>query len=228
MKFIFLLAAGFFALVPLDGAVAASKLSQVFTSDMLGAQTAYLEHLVGPAMRVIPIKKSEYRSYKVDGCNVEARITSVAGGPPSVDALSLDLSPRCKIDLKDFHLEPLSTRGLTISKLADWKSLGFESSCISLCGNAADPTVDFIQKSSHATNWIGVVYTITIADEPALKATEDLSEVMQAREGEDYVIDTKFNCDAKYTDLALKLFANVPVNRITVGIFPDDPDERCK
>src|SRR5215469_15900364 len=196
MKLSVVLAAGFVALMPLDDAVAASKLSQVFTSDMLGAQIAYLEHLVGPAMRVIPMQNAEYRRYKVDGCNVEARIASGAGGPPSVGALSLDLSPRCKIDLKDFHLEPLSTRGLTISKLPGWKSLGFESSCISLCGSAADPTVEFIQKSSHATNWIGIVYTITIAEEPALKASEDLRDLMQAREGEDYVIDTKFNCDS--------------------------------
>jgi hypothetical protein len=228
MKTATVLAAIIVAVMPLSNAVARTKLSQVFTYDMLNAQVPYLEHLIGPAMHVIALANgTSLRDYQVDGCRVNAKISSQSGSP-AVQALSLNLSPRCNIELSAFHLAPLSTRGLTISKIPDWSSLGFESDCISLCGNAADPTVDFIQQSSHATNWIGVVYTITIVSDPSLDAIEKLREFIQKREGEDYVINTKFNCDHRYDRQALESFANVSVNKITIGIFPSDPGERCQ
>ena len=118
------------------------------------------------------------------------------------------MSSRCNVNLSAFHLTPLSTRGLTVSKLSSYTSLRFESSCIYLCGNAADPTVEFIEQSSHATNWIGVVYSITLADNRSIDAEETLLQPMQKREGDDYVMQTKFNCDNKYTQPAIEAFAN--------------------
>lgn len=228
MKPVTVFAAIIVAVMPLSKAIARTKLSQVLTYDMLNAQVPYLEHLIGPAMHVITLAGGiSLRDYQVDGCRVDAKISSQSGSP-AVQALSLILSPRCNIDLSAFRLAPLSTRGLTISRIPDWNSLGFESDCISLCGNAADPTVDFIQQSSHATNWIGVIYTITIISDPSLDAIEKLRDLIQKREGEDYIIDTKFNCDQKYNRQALESFANVPVSKITIGIFPGDPGERCQ
>jgi hypothetical protein len=212
-----------------SGVSAAATLSQVFTFAMLDAQVPYLEHLVGPAMHVSPGSKgAQLRDYEVQGCHVIATVASKAPGLRSIQALSLDLSPRCNFDLTAFRLSPLSTRDLTISKVPFWNSLDFEADCISLCGNAADPTVDFIQQSSHASNWVAVIYTITVASNQSVTASEALRETIQASEGEDYVTNTKFNCNAKYGPLALRLFANIPVNRITIGLFPGDAGGRCQ
>jgi hypothetical protein len=210
-------------------ASAQATLSKIFKSDMLNAQVAYLEHVVGPAIHISPGRHgSQVRDYRVDGCEVQAIVNDNSQGSSSVQAYSLTLTHKCNFNLSVFQLRPLPTRDLTISKIPDANFLGFESDCIDLCGNAADPTVDFLQYSSHATNWIGVVYTIVLADDPALNAIQKLRELMQAREGNDYTANTKFNCDQKYADIAVKLFAAVPVNKITVGMFPGDPGGRCQ
>jgi hypothetical protein len=228
MKPLAALSAVFLALMPSAGANAAAKLSQVFTFDMLNAQIPYLGHIVRPAMHVfLGPNGTEFRDYQADGCHFQARVSSTTGSP-AVQALSLELSSRCNFDFSAFHLTPLSTRGLTISKVPFYTSLGFESDCIYLCGNAADPTVEFIEQSSHATNWVGVVYSITIVSDPTIDAVETIRQPMQKREGEDYILQTRFNCDHKFTQLAIQAFANLPINRVTVGIFPDDAGGRCQ
>jgi hypothetical protein len=210
-------------------ASAQATLPKVFKYDMLNAQVAYLEHIIGPAIHINPgTHGGQIRDYRVDGCEVQAIVNGNAQGTPSIQAYSLTLTRKCNFNLAAFQLRPLSTRDLTIAKTPEANFLGFESDCIDLCGNAVDPTVDFLQYSSHATNWVGVVYTIVLADDPALNAIGKLRDVMQAREGHDYTENTKFNCDQKYGDTAVKLFAAVPVNKITVGIFPGDPGGRCQ
>ena len=116
---------------------------------MLNAQVAYLEAITGPAMHVYAGGGVQIRDYRVAGC----RVTVYANGP-AVVGYSLDLTPRCNFDLGAFLGNGYSsTSGLTIGKFAAGlfgPQLLVQSSCIYLCGNAADPTVDFTFEGPHA------------------------------------------------------------------------------
>jgi|HubBroStandDraft_6_1064221.scaffolds.fasta_scaffold105959_1 hypothetical protein len=209
-------------------AAAQSKLDRIFQSNMINAQVPYLESIAGPAMHVNPGPSGgQTREYLVNGCDVLADVSNKSG-TAAVQSYALTLSSKCNFNLKNFGFSELSTRGLTISKVPFYQSLLFNSSCISMCGNAADPDVDFIQESSHATNWLAVVYTIVLAEMLAIRASENLNDLMVAHEGNDYVLNTKFNCDRKYGPVAANLFAHVPVNKVTVGAMIDDTGRKCQ
>ena len=100
-----------------------------------------------------------------------------------------------------------------------------QSDCIYSCGNAADPRVNFIWNGPHAANFVSVVLTIFLANSAALAASERWETLMRSKEGDDYLIDTKFNCDGKYDDAAIIVFANVPLNQVVIGFA--DSYERC-
>jgi hypothetical protein len=212
---------------PLHRVAAQTKLDRIFQANMINAQVAYLESIAGPAMHIYPdVKDGQTREYLVNGCNIVAHVSN-ASGVVAVQSYTLTLAQRCNFNLQAFNLPNLSTRGLTIAKVPFYQSLLFQSYCIESCGNAADPEVDFIQESSHATNWIAVVYTIVLVEMPAIRASQSLDDLMKARDGRDYVVSTKFNCDRKYSSVAAGLFANVPINKVTIGMNADNTG-RCQ
>jgi hypothetical protein len=202
---------------------AADKLSTIFQFEMLNAQVAYLEAITGPAMHVYAGGGVQIRDYRVAGC----RVTVYANGP-AVVGYSLDLTPRCNFDLGAFLGNGYSsTSGLTIGKFAAGlfgPQLLVQSSCIYLCGNAADPTVDFTFEGPHAVGFVNVVLTVILADETSIAATERWEAFMRKREGEDYVVNTRFNCDQKYSAEALRDFSKVSVSRVTVGSSGFEPN----
>jgi hypothetical protein len=63
--------------------------------------------------------------------------------------------------------------------------------------------------------------TVTLADQPSLDAAEHWQNVMQNKEGEDYIRQARFNCTNKYDDAAIKALVNAPVSQITVGYEPN-------
>jgi hypothetical protein len=213
-----------------DQAHAASKLSAIFQFEMLNAQIAYLETITGPAMHVDTGSNGiQRRDYRVTGC----RLIAYAKGS-AVIGYSLVLTPKCSFNQSNFMGEKYSsTNGLTISKFVKagfGSDMRVRSSCIYLCGNAADPTVDFVFEGPHALNFISIVLTIVLADAPSLDAAQRWENVMRAAESKDFIIDTKFNCTTKYDDAAIRAFSDVPVSRITVGYSPDTAlyERRCK
>jgi hypothetical protein len=206
-------------------AAAQSKLDEIFEFDMLGAQVAYLEHMIGPAKHIFTLPKAgmQIRTYPVDGCKVEATTQGT-----EVLRYSLVLTPTCNFDLGKLVQGHATTKDLTVGRFADRYDASYlhvRSDCIYSCGNAADPRVDFIYEGSHADGWVSVVLTVIIADVPALQAVEPWENLMRSKEGDNYVLETKFNCDHKYDSIAVRAFENVVVNKITVGFFRGDLTE---
>ena len=56
-----------------------------------------------------------------------------------------------------------------------------------------------------------------IAYEASIDAAHRWANLMTQREGQMYVINTKFNCDEKYDKDGLQLFWNIEVYEITIG-----------
>jgi hypothetical protein len=198
-----------------------SKLSSIFQGEMLNAQVAYLETITGPAMHIYPGHDGvQLRDYRVEGC----RVVAYAKGTEVV-GYSLDLNPKCNFNLHGFMGDGYSTTdGLTIAKFVRGgfgADMHVQSNCIYLCGNAADPTVDFTFEGPHVLNFLSIVLTVTLADTPSLDAEERWEKAMRSREGDDYIRNVRFNCTNKYDTLAIQAFANAPVNQITIGYQPN-------
>jgi len=204
---------------------AAAKLARVFRFEMLHAQVAYLETIVGPPMHVQNPDDEGIaaRDYRVDGCEVTAYVSG-----NEVLSYSLRLTPKCNFSLGDFLGNGYpSTDGLTVAKFAGGAfgaNLRAQSSCAYLCGNAADPEVDFTWEGPHAANFLIVVLTISLADGRAAEAAGKWTTVMRQNEGDDYVTETRFNCSDKYDAVAIEAFAKVRVTTITVGYHAPSAD----
>lgn len=204
-----------------DFALAAGKLAIIFKFDMLSVRPSYLESITGPAKEIATDRSgAEVRSYRIDGCDVRVFFEKDVAR-----RYSLSLSRKCNFNLGAFLPGYASTSGLTVQKLVDGPQhpeLRFRADCIYSCGNAADPTVDFMWEGPHSVNFIYVALTVTLADDLAIAASGPLKDLMLKNEGEDYVLRTKFNCDGKYDQIAARNFAKVPVNEIVIGFAGKD------
>jgi hypothetical protein len=204
-----------------DSASAADKLSSIFNFDMLNVQPAFLENITGPARSMdTDATGVEVRDYRVDGCQVQAFFEKNLAR-----RYALVLTPKCNFNLGAFVPGYASTKGLTVGKFADGQQhpqLRLHSDCIYNCGNAADPSVDFTWEGPHSVNFVYVALTVTIADTIALGASQVLEDQMSKNEGQEYLLETKFNCDRKYDEMAVRDFAKAPVNEIVIGFAGKD------
>lgn len=186
-----------------------SKLAQLFKPDMLNAQVAYVETIIGPAKEV----NGDYRDYIVDGCRV-----SIEAPKGAIATFGIEFKKGCSLNLGDFlGNAPAKADGITFGDLIDTGySSTISASCLQSCGNAADPTVSLLLETDHANNFINVEGTVTLVEDPALDASGVWEEAM-ALEGEDYVIYGKFNCDGKYNEAGKKAFRKVRIESVRVG-----------
>jgi hypothetical protein len=203
-------------------AMAADKLAKIFKFDMLNAKLARLEAMTGPAQNVADFRGVQIRDYRVDGCDMQAFVER-----GMVRRYSLSLTPSCNFDLAAFVPGYGSTKDLTVGKFVGGEQrpvLRLHADCMD-CGNAADPTVDFIWNGPHAANFVTVVLKAVITGPAALEAFGHLADQMRSNESQQYLLATKFNCDGKYDDAAVRTFSQVPVNEVVIGFA--DSDERC-
>ena len=92
-----------------------------------------------------------------------------------------------------------------------------QSGCLTMCGNAADPRVTYEWDGPHSTGWMHIDLDSVIANDASIDAAHRWANLMTQREGQMYVINTKFNCDEKYDKDGLQLFWNIEVYEITIG-----------
>lgn len=196
---------------------APNKIQRIFQSDMIGARTQYLEAITGPALHAYPYGRSESRDYRVDGCRVTAKVMD-----GNISALGLDLTSRCNFNLGSFLGNGYgSTAGLTVGKFASGlfgaSQIQAHSGCIYSCGNAADPEVSFTWEGPHAANYTTVVLNVVLASPVSLDAVQRWQIAMEGVEGHNFIEQTLFNCIRRYDAVAVRDFANAPVNTIRIG-----------
>lgn len=209
-------------------AQAGPKLASLFAPDMLDVRVQFLETITGPARRAYRISGGiEVREYVVDRCQVTARVKD-----GNVRAYGLRLTKTCTADLTAFVRDRLVvTPSTTIGSLSD--ALGgamteeFLISCLGSCGNAADPTATYRWFGARALNFIEVAGTTVIADDRTIQPASQWADELRRREGEDYVLAGRFNCEPRYQEAGLKLFRQARLSQIVVGFdVADAPD--CK
>lgn len=194
-------------------ATAGAKLNDVFNASMLGKQLRYFESVAGITQEI----RGTEHYFKVAGCEVVAEVAQNA-----VVGLSLTVSPKCPANLTSFLGEsfaPDPRKPLTFGRFAEaaGPSMEFHADCLSGCGNAYDPGVQAYWEGPHALNFIQVRLEVLLVNEPALTASSQWRDGMVRQKGEDYVMDTRFNCERSFDDMALAAFKDVPVTRVTIG-----------
>jgi len=221
------------------------SLQDIFNADMLNVRMPFLESRVGVARRVFNVAGEQGRTYVIDGCDVTAYIRK-----KEVVAYSLVLGGsepwrsakgNCNIDISTFTDETLRTNDLTIGKFINVMGTGlagmgltgfgadprnlFRAACITSCGNAADPTVEFHWDGPLASGLLKIDLISTISDSTSIDAAERWKNLITKAEGETYVINAKYNCDERYQKIGLQLFRDVQVHEIIIrsGDRPVDP-----
>lgn len=194
------------------GTAQAATVAEVFTGDMLGTNQRYFESIAG-----IPRESlGNDHKFKVQGCNVTA---TIEGG--NVTRLKLETGPKCPADLTKFvdSFAPAPGKPLTIGAFDESSGGGFvySADCLTMCGNAYAPSVYALWDGPHATNYLQVLLEVSLTSDEAIAASNAWKDQIVKAKGEDFVIDTRFNCDPQFTASATKAFASVPVTAVTIG-----------
>lgn len=195
----------------------AGKLDEIFTRDMIGADIAYLQQFTGVPRTTLD---GLFREYKVGQCTVTVY------GEKTVTSLELEVSPKCTFDLGKM------IGGAPNKEWAHQLTMGwaegahFSSYCIDMCGNAVDPSVYATLEGSRANGFLQIrLQAVLDGEDKASDAAGRWVEHMVAKEGEDYVMETRFNKSNKYDDIAVRLFRDAPVRKIRIGYDIPEPGE---
>jgi hypothetical protein len=213
-----------------------ASLQDIFKVDMLNVQVPFLESHVGVARRVFNAAGEQGRTYVIDGCDVTAYLQKkevvayslvLGGSEPGRSAKG-----NCNIDIPTITGETLRTNDLTIGKFINVMGTGlagmgltgfgadprnlFRAVCITSCGNASDPTVEFHWDGPLSSGLLKIDLISTISDSTSIDAAERWKNLITKAEGETYVINAKYNCDERYQKIGLQLFRDVQVNEIII------------
>lgn len=206
------LATVLFALNGTAQAHPAATVAEVFNGDMLGTNLRYFESIAGIARQSF----NNQHTYRVEGCEI---IATVSGDV--VNALHLDLSPKCKADIASFIGEsftPPASQPLTFGSFrAAAGDLSFYGDCLMMCGNAYDPSVYAFWEGARVAGNLEVLLEAKLVGTQAIDAASRWKKDMSRAKGEDWVIDSKFNCERGFDTQAQQHFDTVEVTAITIG-----------
>lgn len=155
---------------------------------MLGTSQRYFESVAGIARESFG---DEHR-FRIQGCNITATIVD-----GSVSSLRLELGDTCQ-----------ASSGSGLDYLAD---------CLSGCDNSYDPSVYAYWQGPRAVDFTEVLLEAELTSDAAIEAASLWAEQMRQAQGDDYLFDTRFNCDRQYNGVASQAFALVTVTAVTVG-----------
>lgn len=190
----------------------AATVAEVFNGDMLGTNQRYFESIAG-----IPRESAgDDHTFRIQGCTLTATISN-----GSVTAMRLELAPSCQADLTSFigDFAPAPGQPLTFGAFeqAAGSALSYSADCLTMCGNAYDPSVYAAWEGPRVVGFMEVRLEALQVGDAAIDAASAWSEQMTKTMGEDWVIDGRFNCDTRFDQTASQLFQNVPVTAVSIG-----------
>ncbi|TDW62822.1 putative oligomerization/nucleic acid binding protein [Novosphingobium sp. PhB55] len=129
------------------GDSAAATLQFAVSPEAIGANPGYLEQRLG-----VPKVKTKYQLvFDVSGCRVEYGVEGNA-----VSSIDADVTASCQPTVQGVKITPSTTYGQIHRKQP---SGTYIASCLSGCGNAADPTVDLSYPGSRSNQFLGLHYS---------------------------------------------------------------------
>lgn len=190
----------------------AATVKDVFNGEMLGTNQRYFESIAG-------IPRQSYGNshiFRVQGCDITATINNGA-----ISALNMELGGKCQVNLSTFigDYAPPAGQALTPGNFekSSGGGLSYLADCLYLCGNAADPSVYAYWEGPRAAGFMEVMLEVVLVDDEALNAASIWQDHMTKAAGEDFVMDTRFNCDRRFDTVAHQAFKDVRVTAVTIG-----------
>lgn len=194
-------------------AESADSITRIVNLQSIDATKEFLERTLGQSKYETP----DTAQYVVAGCNINL----VFAENKAVSSVSIDLTKGCRFDASGLTQseKPVMVDGpMTFAQFEDtFGQARYTSPCLTMCGNAFDPYVAAVVPGYSANRGIDVAgVSVFVAD-----AVSDASNVWQTKltekAGEDYVIDTKFNCEDTHNDIPRAAFAKAPVETLQFG-----------
>jgi hypothetical protein len=184
------------------------SLNDLMKFETINVNIEWLEKRIGP-------HKSQYMdffNYEIDGCKVAIQTTKNEHGR-SVDSISLEeMSPHCTFDSSQIGIGGPAhlLKFKDLAALGDWHAL---QTCLSNCGNAADPTYGMTVEGPRALQFMlfqGVnSYTHSAASADLLK--KRVFDVVSPADHDDL--------DGGYID---KLITQENYDHIWLSVFKDE------
>lgn len=197
---------------PITDTAAQTPQGGVLMDSMMGVQVAYLESKLGPARTV----SGNERTYEIGACQVR-----VNADGNEVRGYTVPVTQACSTQamaaLKAFDLP--QKLNLTMGEFASSReNTRFKADCLTLCGNAADPWVYL--ESDGLRSMPGIRAGAVLVGDATIDASFRIRDAIKAKMGDDYVIDTGFNCTSEFDALARRELRDVRVDEIEVGFTP--------
>lgn len=190
----------------------AAGLGDVLQARSIGATKAFVERSLGQST----YETEAEANYQVEGCEVTVGLAGI-----SVTSVSIALAPGCRFDVAGLVHSPQPVMVDGAISFAQFETIfgqaRYTSPCLTLCGNAYDPYLDAVVTGSRADGFVDIAAHVLFVDDAVLDAKFLWQEQLTAQAGEDYVMSTRFNCDASHDDIARTAFADVTVEKIQFG-----------
>lgn len=184
-------------------------MDQIFVEDMLGESITHFEKFTGRAKGTNVY--SDAKVYVIDGCQVEVSYTNTN----KIKSLKLLVTPNCSF-IPQSLLEEGNNTPTNKLTFGDFRG-DFYADCLYMCGNAVDPSIYRVETILFPRYMNTSDYEIMVSSNDADNANR-WAETMMKKEGEDWAMDNKFNCNPeRYSDLAGKLLKDEPIQEITIG-----------
>lgn len=205
-----------------------SSVAEIFSPDIIGVDLAYFEQVAGVVARRTHDNTKEYR---IDGCDIEVRFdrgqVSSLRIPATADCSNFSLNHF--LPGYDGAFPPLHklTHG-AFNRVAGDEGGQFYADCLGMCGNAYDPSVYQSWTAARVHGGLEVILETLLVNDAGIDASFAWRHAMAAEQGEDWVLEGKFNCTRQYDSLARRLFVEVPVSAIQIGYgLPTPAGDSC-
>lgn len=202
----------FIGVTPAAGEAAAS-ITPIVRLESIDATKEFIERTLGQSTYETP----DTAQYEVAGCSV-----SVVFAPNrAVRSVSIALKPGCKFDASELARsdQPVIVSGpMPFSQFeAQFGQARYSSPCLTLCGNAFEPYVTAVVPGYSANGGIDIGAQVLFVEDAAMEAKSAWQEQLMTKVGEDYVFETRFNCEDTHNDIPRAAFAQVPVESLQFG-----------
>ncbi|MEX8192979.1 hypothetical protein [Comamonas guangdongensis] len=189
---------------------------QLLSVETIGMNLAQVKKLAGPAVH----SEAHRHLLRTDGCDITLLSDEA---DKVVQAVEVALAPSCQVSLQPLlgslaGTPPQLLGELSMGRFEQLLGGAYYADCLSMCGNAADPVVSLIAEGPRALQLMEFAVTVQLVAGPALEAADKWRDAMQKAESEDYVLDTRFNCEPeRFKDVVGPAFAAIKPTSFVFG-----------
>lgn len=187
-----------------------TPLDRLIDTELVGGNLAYFEAISGPAKRVGDWGEGKSRrDYEVEGCDI-----SLTTEGQTISAITLTVSPRCNPG--GFGMQ---YAGKTLGQAAaEFGSGRYVAGCLSMCGNAAEPTHAFEVSGYRANGFLNYSIEAMATTDAEWDRLHSWKDRMVANHGEDYVVmDMSYQCSDADAEGARAATQNLQIISVTVS-----------